>query len=552
MKQLIQLYKLSIPAVIMATSLVSLQSCDLEKEPLTSLSETAFWSDGSSAKLALTSLYRGSIPNGVEFTSHDFWSYHGLLLMDHLSDNAFDRRGENNLFFGISSGKLVNTNSFILEYWKSAYYRISLCNRFLANISSLDDSEENRRYRAEARFLRATQYHYLASYFKDVPLVTTILTGEESNNVTKETQANILSWTETEFREAAKDLPRFKDLSSNENGRATKQAALAFLGRSLLLEKKWREAAEVYKEIIDFGDNQIHSSYRELFWPNAGIANKENIFYIQYLENYLGCGMPQHNLSAKDGGWSLSNPTASFFEEFEFIDGTPFSYNDPRYNPDNLGENRDPRLDYSIYYNGAIFKGTEYKLSPDNDASKKEKIDYASECSKTGFMWRKYFDENTINDITSYSAVTPVIRYAEILLSYLESKIEAGDQITQADLDLSINQIRRRADVQMPPITETQSDKLRQLVRHERRIELSLEGIRYWDILRWHIAEDVLVGPIWGAPYPKSPNYASQTKEIDPTGNFRWYVGRRDFRNPQDYTWPIPLSEQNINPNLRE
>ena len=53
---------------------------------------------------------------------------------------------------------------------------------------------------AEARFLRATQYHYLASYFKDVPLVTKTLTGEEANTVEKETQANILSWCVTEFK----------------------------------------------------------------------------------------------------------------------------------------------------------------------------------------------------------------------------------------------------------------------------------------------------------------------------------------------------------------
>lgn len=533
-------------------SSVAYTSCDLEREPLTSISEDTFWKDESSDKLALTALYRGSIPDGVEFTSHDFWSYHGLLLMDHLSDNAFDRRGENNLFFGISSGKLNSSNSFIYEYWKSAYYRISLCNRFLQGLEKQEETPEVKRYRAEARFLRATQYHYLASYFKDVPLVTTVLTGEEANNVKKETQANILAWADKEFQEAAEDLPRFSELSSSENGRATKQAALAFLGRDLLLEKKWSEAAAVYKQIIDLGDNAIHSSYRELFWPGTGAGNKENIFYIQYLENYLGCGMPQHCLSAKDGGWSLSNPTASLFEEYEFKDGSKFSYDDPRYNPNNLGENRDPRLDYSIYYNGATFKGTEYKLSPDNDASKKERIDYASECSKTGYMWRKYFDENPISDITSYSAVTPVIRYAEVLLSYLEAKVEAGDKITQQDLDISINQVRGRADVNMPKITETDNDKLRQLVRHERRVELTMEGLRYWDILRWGIADSVLVGPIWGAPYPNSPSYATGTKEIDPTGHCRWYVGRRDFRSPQDYTWPIPLSEQNINPNLRD
>ena len=318
-----------------------------------------------------------------------------------------------------------------------------------------------------------------------------------------------------------------------------------------MLMKNWAKAAEVYKEIIGYGDNVIHSNYSELFSPKTGTSNNENIFSIAYKENYFGSGLPQHILSAKDGGWSLSNPSGGLFEAYEFIDGTPFSYDDPRYNPNNLGENRDPRLDYTIYYNGATFMGTEYRMSPDYDASKKERIDYSSEASKTGFLWRKYFDENPIADLQSYSIVTPVVRYAEVLLSYLECLVESGASINQTVLDNTINQIRGRAGVNMPAITETDSNKLREIVRHERRIELAYEGIRLWDLFRWNIAHEVLTGEIWGAPYPNSEKYESSTKNVDPTGNCRWYVGRRDFRNPQDYTWPVPQSEQNINPNLR-
>lgn len=530
----------------------SLQSCDLERFPLTNLSEDKFWNDDKNGTLALTSLYRGSITNGLEYSVSDFWSYHGLLFMEHLTDNGFDRRGENNPFFSISSGKLLNNNAFVKNYWASAYKRIGLCNRFIEGLSTAEDSELKIRMMAEARFLRATQYHYLASYFKDVPLVTRTLTGEEANNVEKESQANILAWCVTELKEAAHDLPRFKELSNSESGRACKQAALAFLGRTCMLMKDWNGGMAAYKEIMDLGDNQIHAAYSELFHPGTGVGNKENIFYVSYLENYFGCGFPQHILSAKDGGWSLSNPSAGLFEAYDFTDGTPFSYDDPRYNPDNLGENRDPRLDYTIYYNGATFMGTEYRMHPDYEASKKERLDYSSEASKTGFMWRKYFDENTINDLQSYSAVTPVIRYAEVLLSYLECVVESGQAVNQSILDATINQVRGRADVQMPPVTETDLGRLREIVRHERRVELAYEGIRYWDLLRWNIAHEVLVGDIWGAPYPTSTTYETYTKKVDPTGYCRWYVGRRDFRNPQDYTWPIPLSEQNINPNLRE
>ena len=541
-------YKLFIGLAVAA----GLQSCDLERTPLTSLSSDNFWDNPTNATLALTGIYRNTITNGLEYNVTDFWSYQGLQFMDHMTDNAFDRRGENSPLFIFSSGKLQNNNAQLANYWTSAYKRIGRCNRFLEGVPNMEDGPTKTRLIAEVRFLRATQYHYLASYFKDVPLVTTPLTGEESNNVVKESQANILKWCATEFREAAADRPRFSQITGAETGRACRQAALAFAGRTYMLMHDWTNGAAVYKEIIDLGDNSIHTSYPDLFLAGTGSSNKENIFYIEYLENYFGWGHPQQCLSAKDGGWSLSNPAAGLFEEYEFVDGTPFSYDDPRYNCENLGENRDPRLDYTIYYNGATFKGTEYRMSPDYSAAVKERIDYSSEASKTGFMWRKFYDENQINDLTSYSVVVPVIRYAEVLLGYFECMLESGAPVSQELLDLTINAIRGRADVKMPPVSAGSVEAMRKAMRHERRIELAYEGIHYWDLLRWGIAHEVLVGDIWGAPYPNSTLYESSTKKIDPTGQCRWYVGRRDFRNPQDYTWPIPLSEQNINPNLRD
>jgi hypothetical protein len=541
----------SLKYIAVAVGIVLLQACSLEKNPLTDLAEKTFWDSEEKAELALTSLYRGNIASEVEYSPSDFWSYHGLLFMENLSDNGFDRRGENNPFYQISSGKLMATNSFISRYWTSAYERIQLCNRFLAGVENMENGNIKTRMEAEARFLRATQYFYLASYFKDVPLVTTVLTGEEANNVQKETQSNILSWCAKEFEAAATDLPHFKDIKASESGRACSQAALAFLGRTYMLQEDWSKGAEAFKAIVDLGENEINGSFSELFLPVTGMSNQENIFSISYLENYFGCGLPQHALPAKDGGWSLPNPSAGLFEAFEFKDGTPFNYDDPRYNPNNLGQNRDPRLDYTIYYNGAIFKGTEYRISPDYDEAKKERLDYSSEASRTGFMWRKFFDENGINDITSYSAVTPIVRYAEVLLGYLECVNESGQTVTQTLLDNTINRVRGRADVKMPPITETNQEKLREIVRHERRVELAFEGIRYWDLMRWHIAHVVLNEDVWGAPYPTSAKYATSTKKIDPTGHCRWYAGTRAFRNPQDYKWPVPQSEQNINPNLR-
>lgn len=79
-----------------------------------------------------------------------------------------------------------------------------------------------------------------------------------------------------------------------------------------------------------------------------------------------------------------------------------------------------------------------------------------------------------------------------------------------------------------------------------------MEGIRYWDLIRWQLAHINLSQDIWGAQCIDSKTYNSTTIKVDPTGNMRWYVGTREFRQDQDYKWPIPQSEQNINPKLRD
>ncbi|MCL4481534.1 MAG: RagB/SusD family nutrient uptake outer membrane protein [Bacteroidetes bacterium] len=78
---------------------------------------------------------------------------------------------------------------------------------------------------------------------------------------------------------------------------------------------------------------------------------------------------------------------------------------------------------------------------------------------------------------------------------------------------------------------------------------MALEGLRYWDLLRWGTAQDVLKADFYGAPFPGAINMRKKGGVTDQNG--RWYVISRNFRNPEDNRWPIPQSEQDINPNLR-
>lgn len=540
--------KIKYTIVCLLAGMLACISCDLERTPLDKFAEGDFWTSEDNAQLALTGLYRGNILfNSPEYNPTDWWSYGGLLFMEFPTDNAYDRRGTNSNFHKMTNGSLLANNPYIKNYWENSYAKITRCNRFLEGIGRLQDPAVVKRFTAETRFIRAAQYFYLSQFFQDVPLVTKVLTKDEANSVEKTSKAKITEFVAKEFTEAADDLPRFKDLKASETGRASKQAALAFLGRTYLGAKMYAEAAAAYKQIIDFGDNAIDPDYSSLFLPN-GENSTENIFSMQYLQDLAGNALPQHALPVKDGGWCLINVAAGLFEAYQFKDGTDFSYESPLYDPQHLGKNRDPRLDYTIYYNGATFKGAVYDCHPDSKGGDKVA---GGQTTQTGLMMRKYFDETYSGDLNSYGGNVPVIRYAEVLLGYLEAKLEAGDPVTQDLLDETINKVRGRASVKMPPVTETDAAALRPVLRNERRVELAMEGIRYWDLLRWGIADQALNGYIFGAPFPGSER-VSKTPEgtLDKYG--RWYVNSRSFRKGQDEKWPIPQSEQDINPNLRD
>lgn len=528
-------------------ALILLGSCSLERNPLDEFAENEFWTNEDNALLAMTGIYKAKIGWGVEYSPTDWWSYGGLVLLELASDNGYDRRGASSNFHKMTDGTLLPNNTFVKNYWENSYTKIARSNRFLEGIEQLPASQDViNRFKAEARFLRATQYFYLSQYFQDVPLVLKTVDKEEANTVKKNSKEGIITFLVKEFTEAAKDLPRFKDLKNTETGRACKQASLAFLGRTLLADRKYGDAAKVYEEIISFGDNIIDPDYASIFLP-ANENSTENIFSMQYLQDLAGNGMPQHAYPVKDGGWCLINSTASLFEAYRFTDGSAFSYDSPLYDPSNLGKNRDPRLDYTLFYNGATFKGAVYDCHPDSKSP--DKI-AGGQTTQTGFMMRKYFDESYSGNVNSYGGNIPIIRYAEILLSYLEAKTEAGEGITQSLLDETINKLRTRATVKMPVVTDTNPEKLRAIIRNERQVEFGMEGIRYWDLLRWGIAHEKLNGDVYGAPFPGAiRNSPNKEGIVDP--HDRWYVATRKFRKDQDYKWPIPQSEQDINPNLR-
>lgn len=540
-------FLLSITLMLVATLVTNCKK-QLEKSPLSEFDAATFWTNEDNAMLALTAIYRRDLAGGSGPT--DWWSYQGMVMLETASDNAYHGQGDNATYSKLTNGTLTANVSILSSYWGPSYKAVALCNDFLEHIGKVEmDGTRKKRMIAEVRFIRASQYFYLSQYFGSVPLVTKTLSPEEANNVSKTPRAQIIDFVIAEYTAAAADLPRFKDIPANEIGRACKQAALAFLGRAQLADGRYADAANTYKTIIDFGDNIIDPDYSSIF-IQANENSAENIFSIQFVPDLQPNQIMRQIAPRIMTGFTFVNPLANLMEAYQFTDGSTFSYTDPRYDYKDIGKNRDPRLKYTIYYNGAAFRDGKLYTHPDS-ASSVDRITNLN--SKTGYLIKKYVDESfTGNLLTGYGGNTPVIRYAEILLSYLEAKLEAGQAIDQALLNATINKVRGRASVNMPPITQTNPTLLRPILRNERRVELALEGLRLWDLLRWKIADQALNGDFYGHPFPVSKTAVKKKSGAAADPYKRWYVTTRNFRKGTDEFWPIPQSEVDINPKLAQ
>ena len=439
----------------------------LDKSPLDSFDNATFWSNEGNAELALTGVYRGGIvQNGTSVNPSNWWAYDGLLFMEFASDNAYDRRGDNSAFHRLSNGTLTSSINILNSYWSSSYKNIANCNFFLENVDQVPmDDLKKERMKSEVRFLRAAQYYYMSQFWGSVPLVEKTLSPAEANSVKKASKAEIVAFVLKEFGEIVDYLPSHAGLPSAQRGRVTQQTVLAFTGRLQLSEKKFSEAAKTYAEIIEMGENIIDPDYAGLFLKTNENSD-EIIFSTQYIDNLAANGMLQHFFPAIAGGWHLFNPLGSMVESYDFTDGSKFSFDSPQYDPKNVGKNRDPRLKASVLFDGSTFKGT-YVTHPDSSSSP-DQLGAGKQTTQTGFGLKKFADESFSGNLTNYGGNLPIIRYAEILLSYLEAKLEAGQAITQADLDQTINKVRGRASVGMPPITTTDPSALREILRKER------------------------------------------------------------------------------------
>lgn len=508
----------------------------LDTEPLDKYSNGSLWTSKNDANAALTSCY-SKWENGIN-----------IVYDDCISDNGIDQFPWEG-YEVFASGSATPSNPGVDKY---DYLTIQRCNWFLENVdkvpvSSLDEELKNR-MKAEARFLRAYRYWLMSQVYGDIPFVTKNMTPDESKTVGKTAKAEITAFVLKELTEIAAVLPA--SYSGSDIGRITSGAALALKARIQLYNAQYKDCIATCQQLMKapYTYDIYQGGFEALFRPqNAN--NTEVILDVQYLVNdnaqdALGAMLPN-----SFGGWSSMAPTQSLVDAFETRNGLTID-KDPTYNALQPYNNRDPRLDATVIRPGQLYMG-KYFASLNNGS-----LDLVgnNNASPTGFNFKKYVANIDDYDGTAYGTdiwntggSMILIRYAEVLLTYAEAKIEDG-QIDASVYD-AINKIRRRATVGMPVVTAVQyagQDALRNLVRRERRVELAGEGLRWYDIQRWKIGAQALNGQVLGS-LKGTVNTTNGALTLTPNSNY--VAGTRSFED-KFYRWPIPQKEIDINKNL--
>lgn len=531
--------KIGLVLVLLATFNTGCNKDFFDKQPLDAVSDATFWKTESDANLALASCYSARNHDWGEWTSNDWWSPWSLVEMEIMAGNGSEKEGNPDK---ITDGTLNSTNGMIGGFWSHAYRRITTCNNFLGHIESIPmDASKKAIMVAEVRTIRAFEYFNAAFYFGDVPLVKTLLTLEEANSVTRAPKADVWAFAESELKACATVLPKTRP--DSENGRMTAGGALAILGRLQMAEKKWADATSTYKTIIDNATYSIDPKFGEMFWE-ANEFSKEIVVSSQYKSAVFQQVVLQFIYPEQFNGWHQFSPYNELVKVFECTDGKTIDQS-PLYDKNNPYDNRDPRLDATILIpERSKFRGVTYTTKPGTaDAFGKYPV-------WSGYGIHKFMDEGYNGSLFDYGGNWIIIRYAEVLLSYLEAKLESGAAIDQALLDATINKVRGRAAVNMPPVTVTDPTKLREIIRRERRVEFAFEGLRYYDILRWGIAAEELNGTYHGMKLTNDPaNYT--TYPVDAEGYFEMR-NKRAFKKGTNELWPIPQSERDINKNLTQ
>lgn len=560
--------KSNIKIIIIANLFVLLSACvDLNLNPLSEASSETWFKEVDQFEMSVNDLFKPA-----------FWQVDDIEWTD-----DYVRR---EILNPITNGTLNSDWAYLANAWSNKYKAIARSNSILNYIDFANIPQTSKDIIiGNAAFVRAAQYSYLIDHWGDVVLYTELLSLEDAFALGRTEKSKVLSQIYEDFDTAIAKLP----VSYGGKQLATKGAALAMKARIALHQEDWVVARNASKACLDLGIYDLFPNYGELF-KSSTKNPKEVIFAIPASEefgvyNLWPVTSVQGVISRISGGQANNYPSFELFCAYPCTDGLPINKS-PLFNPREPFLNRDPRLLETIVPFGENYFGYTYYSHPDSltvfNTNTGAFVKNANALSVdryapyNGLLWKKGVDQFWFDNIVRNKNDLIIMRYADVLLMYAEAKIELND-IDQSVFD-AINMVRARAykvsisdTSNYPAVVEQDQNKLRQLLRNERRIEFAYEPHRYMDIIRWKLAEKVLKKPIYGLLpvdllrkkiidkglwfFPDIPEideeYIADLGSMYEAGYYR-ILSRPNFDISKQYLWPIPSKEIRINTNMTQ
>ena len=516
--------------------------CDksLDLTPKDEVSDPAFWQTPDHFKLAANDFYFG-LQGAHNYT-------------DINSDIAFGA-GSN----AVSNGSFLATPNS--DLWDDSYSAIRSANYLLAKAAESPLGNEIDRWIGEALFFRAYNYWNLARTFGGVPLIADVLEVDSEGLYTpRATQKETIDFIVADLDNAIAKLPKQSELDPAELGRVTTGAALALKARAALYQGTWEKyhgegdgqeyfalAVEAADAVVTSGEYNLYTgmgseSYKHLF-IEEGDDSREVILARRYYINRA-----THNWT-RELWFNFMIPTKNLADLYLATDGRPIGQSPLFQGYDQLVsefENRDPRMAMTfivpgtdIFADGGVWAPTYPGFLGTN-------------ATRTGYMIRKFLGETI--EATQFQGYYDFkeFRYAEVLLVLAEALHERDGQISDADLDRTINLLRSR--VNMPALTNNHVatwalDMLTE-IRRERTVELAFEGFRRNDLRRWATAEQVMPQAIRGVKFAGT-EYESRYPDLEVGVDIKvdadgFIIAESETSRqffPRHYLFPLPLQQ---------
>lgn len=612
------LLKSSFAAVLVALLMVS-SSCQkeyLERQPLSDYLSSNFYNNEGAIKQGANGCYQMLKMNHFGSSSIPL-----SVLWDMYTPFGIERADNSSI--GIGSIDLRSNYAIELTY-ANLYTAVARCNSVISGAEPYYDglTDKGKQYLSEVKVLRAHYNIQLVSLFGDIPYFEKPVTAEQVKSLTRTSWQVAVDSIINDLDDASVNLPWI----ATEFGRVDKSVAFGLKARIALYAASWnkfgfgrdavqdqtaankyfRIAAIASKKVMDESGRSLASNYNELFTRVGQLkpdVKKETMMYMMFSDfgdkNYHYMSFGEH---VRMIGQSGRFPTQQLVDTYETSNGKRIDQVGSNYNPKKPFDNRDPRLKYTIYTQGDTLIGNtgsnKRKLlmeiyNPlmksfdaqgnvtlvDNADYKGSVAAYGYVQSGVGFAWRKYnhFDDEVTSQAT-YNIM--IMRYAEILLTYAEAKIELNE--LDATVPNAIDQVRAR--VGMPgvlisdPSRAGNQDKMRQIVRRERKVELIKESLYFFDMRRWRLGAIQNEEPTYGYPlatgvntttntYPNGydqvtpdmvPSYggSGSIRDLNDIASYVAYASKLRSRDrsrtweDKFYLWPIPQTELNKQPTL--